>query len=139
MLLDSSVWTRRRRPRSGAAATHAAPCTGNSFKNCLVAVVVPNCGRLLAWAAAEDKPAEDFSALCSDRGARGHVLGALQAQGRHSMLRGFEMVKAVHLHPEEFTVEDEMVTPTFKLRRPQLLAAFQQHVDALYKELELDA
>eukprot|EP00892_Ulva_mutabilis_P009732 jgi/Ulvmu1/7130/UM034_0036.1 len=114
---------------------------GNSFKSCLVAVVVPNRARLLEWAGTEGKPAAgaDFAALCGDEDACAWLLAALQAQGRDSKLRGFEVLKAVHLHPEEFSVEAGMVTPTFKLRRPQLLEAFQQQVDAMYKQVDLEA
>lgn len=36
---------------------------------------------------------------------------------------------AIHLHPEPFSVENGMMTPTFKLKRPQAQAAFQSAID----------
>ena len=109
---------------------------GDSFKSCLVAVAVPNRSHLLEWAVGEGtEAAGGLEGVCVEAAAGAHVLQALQAQGRASNLRGFEIVKAVHLHPQEFRVEDGVVTPTFKLRRPQLLATFQAQVNAMYKQL----
>lgn len=50
-------------------------------------------------------------------------------------MQGFEAVKGVHLEPEQFTVEDELMTPTFKLKRPQLQKRYQRVLDDLYKAL----
>ncbi len=43
-------------------------------------------------------------------------------------------VQAVHLHPELFTVENGLLTPTFKLKRPQAKQAFQAAIDAMYAQ-----
>jgi long-subunit acyl-CoA synthetase (AMP-forming) len=36
-------------------------------------------------------------------------------------LKGFEMLKAIILDPTSFSIERDLITPTFKLKRPQLL------------------
>lgn len=51
-----------------------------------------------------------------------------------SQLRGFEMLKAVHLEPNPFDMERDLITPTFKLKRPQLLKHYKDCIDQLYKE-----
>ena len=40
--------------------------------------------------------------------------------GKEDKLKGYEIVKAVALEPVQFSVEDDLMTPSFKLRRPQL-------------------
>lgn len=101
-----------------------------------MAVAVPNRTKLLAWAAGAGVHSDDVEALCREAGAKQMVLTELQAQGKESKLRGFEMVKAVHLHPEEFSIENDLITPTFKLKRPQLLDFFKQQVDGMYSGLK---
>lgn len=55
----------------------------------------------------------------------------LQEEGRVAQLRGFEQVQAIHLHPEPFAVENNLLTPTFKLKRPIAKGIFALQLDAL--------
>jgi len=96
-----------------------------------VAVVVPKEDRLMAWASGAGVKGS-FEELCARPEAAAHILEALAAQAAASGLKGFERVKAVHLDPRELTIERDLVTPTFKLKRPQLQKAFQPQLDALY-------
>jgi hypothetical protein len=43
----------------------------------------------------------------------------------HGLFWVLLQVQAVHLHPVLFSVENDLLTPTFKLKRPQAKAAFQ--------------
>ena len=45
-------------------------------------------------------------------------------------------VAAVFLHPEAFSIENGLLTPTFKVKRPQSKDKFQKHLDAMYAKLE---
>lgn len=90
----------------------------------------------MEWAKSSGIASEDFDAVCATPEANAHVLSALQAQGKLSKLKGFEIVKAVHLETVEFSMENDLITPTFKLRRPQLLAYYKEKVDAAYQKLK---
>jgi long-chain acyl-CoA synthetase len=63
------------------------------------------------------------------------VLEQLAAAGKGDRLKGFEMIKAVHLDSEHFSVENDLLTPTFKAKRPQLQKKYQGAIDAMYKSL----
>ena len=42
----------------------------------------------------------------------------------------------MHLTPEAFTVENGLLTPSFKLKRPQARDAFSAELDAMYRRLD---
>merc|ERR1711933_301936 len=108
---------------------------GNSFENCLVAIVVPGEEKLLAWAK-EKGIAGDYAAVCKTPEANAMLLDELKKTGKDAKLKGFEIVKAIHLDSVQFSVETDLLTPTFKLKRPQLLKHYQSKVDALYAGLK---
>ncbi|GLC49640.1 hypothetical protein PLESTB_000270300 [Pleodorina starrii] len=76
----------------------------------------------------------ELERLCGDSRVVGAVLGSMRRAAREAQLRGFEQVRSIHLHPEPFSVENGLLTPTFKLRRPQARARFQHLLDALYNQ-----
>lgn len=100
----------------------------------LVGVVVPDPEVLLPWAAQQGK-GSDVGVLCTDADVRAAVHEAMIKEGRSAGLKGFEQVAAIVLVPELFSVDNGLLTPTFKLKRPQAQAAFQQEIDAMYQSL----
>eukprot|EP00951_Prasinocladus_malaysianus_P004103 scaffold28990_cov32-Prasinocladus_malaysianus.AAC.2 len=107
---------------------------GNSYHSALVAVVVSAEMPIKAWAK-ENGVEEDMAAICANDGAKKAVLDAISKTGRNSKLHGFELPKAVHLEPVAFDIDRNLITPTFKLKRPQLLKYYQAQVDSMYKTL----
>jgi len=57
--------------------------------------------------------------------------------GMHPSLPCTPQVAAVHLHPEPFSVENGMMTPTFKLKRPQAQTFFQHAIDGALIDLDM--
>ncbi|KAL6560557.1 Long chain acyl-CoA synthetase 6, peroxisomal [Orobanche gracilis] len=78
---------------------------------------------------------KDLVQLCADPRARAAVLADMDAAGKEAQLRGFEFAKAVTLVAEPFTVENGLLTPTFKVKRPQAKAYFSQAISHMYAEL----
>ncbi|KAF5204906.1 Long-chain-fatty-acid--coa ligase, partial [Thalictrum thalictroides] len=106
---------------------------GNSFESFLVAVVVPDRKAIEDWAAAHNETG-DFKSLCENPKAKKYILDELNSIGQKNGLRGFEMLKAIYLEPNPFDFERELITPTFKLKRQQLLKHYKDHIDQLYVE-----
>src|SRR5208282_5266235 len=50
-------------------------------------------------------------------------------------LQGFEKIKAIYLATEPFTVENDLLTPTMKLKRVEATKAFRRELDELYKRV----
>ncbi|KAE8008450.1 hypothetical protein FH972_004961 [Carpinus fangiana] len=106
---------------------------GNSFESFLVAVVVPDQKAVEDWAV-NHNVSGDFNSLCENLKARKYILDELNSIGHKHQLRGFEIVKAVHLEPNPFDMERDLITPTFKLKRQQLLKYYKDTVVQLYSE-----
>ncbi len=107
---------------------------GDSLKAALVAILVPDPDFLLPWAK-ERGLLGDLPALCADARVAAAALKSVREEGRAAGLKGFEQAAAVRLAPEQFSVENGMMTPTFKLKRQAAQAAFQRAVDEMYREL----
>lgn len=108
---------------------------GDSLRPQLVAVVIPDPEALQPWAASR-RLTQDVNALCNDDQVKSAIMKSMQEEGRAAGLKGFEQVAAIHLHPEPFSIENGMMTPTFKVKRPQAKQAFQKQLDAMYAKLE---
>ncbi|KAI5067553.1 hypothetical protein GOP47_0018081 [Adiantum capillus-veneris] len=108
---------------------------GNSFESSLIAIVAPSQVVLEDWARANALEG-DFQQLCNNEKAKEHVLSELRAIAKTKKLKGFEIIKAVHLEPQPFDLERDLITPTYKKKRPQLLKYYKEVVDRLYQTIK---
>ncbi|KAE9589019.1 putative long-chain-fatty-acid--CoA ligase [Lupinus albus] len=108
---------------------------GDSLNSSLVAIVSVDPDALKAWADSEGIMYNDLQQLCNDPRARAAVLAEMDAVGRNAQLRGFEFVKAVTLVLEPFTLENGLLTPTFKIKRPQAKEYFAKPISDMYNEV----
>lgn len=108
---------------------------GDSFNSSLVAIVAVEPEMLKAWAASEGIQYDNLQQLCANPRARAVVLADMDDIGKQAQLRGFEFVKAVTLVAEPFTLENGLLTPTLKVKRPQAKAFFAAAIADMYEEL----
>jgi long-chain acyl-CoA synthetase len=64
------------------------------------------------------------------------VLKSTTATARAAKLAGFEIAKSVHLITEPFSVDNDLLTPTFKLKRHHAKKHFKTEIANMYKGLE---
>lgn len=108
---------------------------GNSLKSNLVAIVVPEETALFEMA--KEKGLElNMSALCKNKQIKELILKEMTQLGKKGDLKGFEQVKDIHLHYELFTLENGLLTPTMKSKRPELQKYFQKEIEEMYKNLD---
>ncbi|GLU05962.1 hypothetical protein SLE2022_230340 [Rubroshorea leprosula] len=105
---------------------------GNSFESFLVAVLNPNKQALEEWAS-ENGLDGDFDSICQNPKVKEYMLGEFTKIAKENKLKGFEFIKAVHLDPVPFDMERDLLTPTYKKKRPQLLKYYQNVIDNMYK------
>lgn len=125
---------------------------GDSLKAELVAVVVPDPDALAKWAK-DNNHAGDIKVratrascflflscflqqLCNTPAVRDFILAEMNKTGKEQKLKGFEFAKAIYLESEPFSPENDLLTPTFKPKRPQLKNRYEPQISALYKELD---
>ncbi|XP_044486934.1 long chain acyl-CoA synthetase 6, peroxisomal-like [Mangifera indica] len=108
---------------------------GDSLNSSVVAVVSVDHDVLKGWAASEGIKYKDLEQLCNDPRTKAAVLADMDATGREAQLRGFEFVKALTLVHEPFTLENGLLTPTFKIKRPQAKQYFAKAISDMYAQL----
>mmetsp|Transcript_31176 Transcript_31176/g.47738 ORF Transcript_31176/g.47738 Transcript_31176/m.47738 type:complete len:645 (-) Transcript_31176:194-2128(-) len=100
---------------------------GTSTEATLVAVVVPSEGTIEKYGGSEK--------CVSSEELKAEIVKDLDKVCRGEGCKGYEIPKAVILHGEEFTPESGFVTPSFKLKRPNLKKHFAGEIEAAYKSL----
>ncbi|ESO84094.1 hypothetical protein LOTGIDRAFT_211037 [Lottia gigantea] len=76
----------------------------------------------------------DIQELCRSQKTKDLVLKDMLNVGKQSGLKGFEQVKDIYINTEPFSVENGLLTPTFKNVRPKLRTKFVNEIEALYKK-----
>jgi long-chain acyl-CoA synthetase len=107
---------------------------GNSMESMLVAAVVPEEGPFLE-AARKVGLTGSFREVLQQPKAKEMLLEQMNATAKEAKMKGFEMVRGIILDEEPFSVENGLMTPTFKLKRHQLQEKYMPQITPLYKEL----
>ncbi len=96
----------------------------------LVAILVPDEEFLGGFAKQHGKP-PDLAELCGDPGIRTALAAALDQANQ--ALSPLEKVRRFLVAREPFTVENQMMTPTFKIRRHAIKTAYGEELGRLYR------
>lgn len=95
----------------------------------LVGLVVPDPEWLTDWAIANDeKP--DFKALCDNPAVQRAVMAAVDRVNKE--VSTTEKTRRVILTHEPFTIENEQLTPSLKIRRHKIKEIYGERLDGLY-------
>ncbi|KAJ3024216.1 Long chain acyl-CoA synthetase 7 peroxisomal [Thoreauomyces humboldtii] len=105
---------------------------GDSLQASVVAVIVPDEDTFRKWAIAAGLPDKPVAELCKEDAVRKAVLKSLVDFGKADGLKGFENVKDIYLESSPFTVENDLMTPTFKLKRHEAKKLYQAQIDEMY-------
>uniref|UniRef100_A0A3B3BGB6 Long-chain-fatty-acid--CoA ligase n=1 Tax=Oryzias melastigma TaxID=30732 RepID=A0A3B3BGB6_ORYME len=108
---------------------------GDSLQSCLVAIVVPDADVLPSFAKKLGLQGS-IEELCKNLEVKKAIISDMTKLGREAGLKSFEQVKDVYLHPEMFTIENGLLTPTLKAKRADLKALFQPQIDQLYAKIQ---
>jgi len=111
---------------------------GDSLKASLVGIFVPDEEILMPWCKANNIPGTKLADVVNNPAVIKHILTDANATAKAAGLKGFELVRRVTLIAEPFSVENDILTPTFKLKRNVAKKVFQAQIDAMYAELDAE-
>ncbi|XP_028312341.1 long-chain-fatty-acid--CoA ligase 1 isoform X1 [Gouania willdenowi] len=106
---------------------------GDSLESFLIGIVVPNPEVFVTWAK-DQGFVGSYEELCQNPDLTKIVMKDMQAVGKVAGLKSFEQIKALHLHPEMFSVANGLLTPTLKSRRVDIRRAFQEQISSIYSK-----
>ena len=106
---------------------------GDSYKSFPVAIVVLNEDFAKKWLAKGDHANMQSTA---DEKFREFVLNDIVREGKKRGLMSYEQVKAIDFIQEPFTIENGLLTPTFKNRRYAIEKKYKDRFVSLYKKVD---
>ena len=77
----------------------------------------------------------DFKELCKNKSVREIILNDLNKLGQQAGLMKYEQIKNIYLHPEAFSIDNELATPTMKIKRLAIREYFKSTILSLYAEI----
>ena len=109
---------------------------GESLESYLIAVVVPKkepCVEFLHSKGIEttkDQVHEHFG----NKELKEDIVKDMEKLGKSCDFKGFEVIKRVHLSNEPFSVDNNLLTPTMKLKRNEVKQAYLKELKGLYAD-----
>ncbi|TWW58678.1 Long-chain-fatty-acid--CoA ligase 1 [Takifugu flavidus] len=109
---------------------------GDSLQACLVGVVVPDPETLPEWMKKRGIEGT-HSELCKNKDVKKAILEDIWRLGKEAGLKSFEQVKDIVLHPEMFSIQNGLLTPTLKTKRAELQSYFREKIDEMYTKIKM--
>ena len=106
---------------------------GESIKASLVAIVVPDEDATKAWGAKNNMASASFKEIASSDAFRAGILAELQSFGKSNGLKGFELPRAIFIETTPFSIENDLLTPSFKVKRHDVRKRYTATFTELYK------
>ncbi|KAM9622306.1 long-chain-fatty-acid--CoA ligase 1 isoform 3-T16 [Trichechus inunguis] len=109
---------------------------GESLQSFLIAIVVPDVETLCPWAKKRGLEGS-LEELCRNKDVKKAILEDMVRLGKDSGLKPFEQIKGIALHLELFSVDNGLLTPTMKAKRPELRNYFRSQIEELYSTIKV--
>ncbi|EAY08893.1 AMP-binding enzyme family protein [Trichomonas vaginalis G3] len=109
---------------------------GDAKRTYLVAVIVPRKDDVAKFLGKDRISEEEFREACKNEELKKIILEKLKDAATENKLFGYQRINKVSLEPEAWTLENEYLTPTFKLKRKKLEVKYRDVIEKLYAEDE---
>ncbi|NXA50330.1 ACSL6 ligase, partial [Nothocercus julius] len=109
---------------------------GDSLQAFLVGIVVPDSEVMPGWAKKRGFDGT-YGELCKNKDLQRAIMEDMVRLGKESGLHSFEQVKAIYIHSDMFSVQNGLLTPTLKAKRPELRDYFKRQIEELYSSISI--
>ncbi|KAM6441238.1 long-chain-fatty-acid--CoA ligase 1 isoform 1-T3 [Liasis olivaceus] len=109
---------------------------GESLQAFLIGIVVPDPDTLSIWAKKRGLGGS-YEELCKNKDIKKYILEDMLKIGKEFGLKSFEQIKGIALHSEMFSIENGLLTPTLKAKRPELRKYFSSQIEELYANVQM--
>ena len=107
---------------------------GDSTRNFLIAIVVPDKHAVLDWYKQKFNKDGKFKEICDMPELKQAIQADFNAIQKKNKLRGIEKIRDLIIDSEQWTVENDLLTPTFKLKRKAVQNKYSALIDSTYKK-----
>lgn len=112
---------------------------GNSFKNYLVAIIVPNRDNIFEYLKRTGKTDKnnikdliDIEKYFTDEDLLKEIKTQFDNLAKENSFNSLEKIVKFHISPKEFTIQNGCFTPTLKVARNVIANVYKQEIDSLY-------
>lgn len=105
---------------------------GDSLQDYIVAIVVLEKEEVEKYAEREELEYENYEEFIKSDTMKNKLLKIFEEFRATSNLNSLEIPKNVYVHDEEFTVDNGLLTPTFKLKRGEAKEYFIEQIKQMY-------
>ncbi|XP_042895963.1 long-chain-fatty-acid--CoA ligase 1 isoform X2 [Parasteatoda tepidariorum] len=105
---------------------------GESLQSFLVAIVVPDKEVLMKYCQEKGIPGT-WEEVCKNKEIKELILSDIIYLGKKAGLKSFEQVKDIYLNPEMFSIDNGLLTPTLKTKRPDCKKCFMDVINSMYR------
>ncbi len=96
----------------------------------IAALITLDADVLPAWLANHDRPPLTVEQAATDPFVREHIQAAVDRVNQR--FSRSESIREIRILPEDFTLENDLLTPTFKVKRQDVLVTHKDLIDSIY-------
>jgi long-chain acyl-CoA synthetase len=107
---------------------------GDTLQNYLIAFIYPSQREVINLLKNKynDINEQNYKEHFEEEEIKKEIIKDIDTYGRKNDLKGFELPKKIYLCKEPFSIENQIITPTMKIRRHQAKKFFAKEINKLY-------
>lgn len=109
---------------------------GDSLSSYIVSIIVPErdeCVSYLKSKGVDDVTMDNVTKYYESNELKEEIMRDIREIGKQYDLKGFEIPRAIHLSPEPFTVENDILSPTLKIKANVAKKIYAKEIAKMYQ------